>query len=474
VTGDSRSVLAPEFTSPDDGGPRCSDPATVHVVTRGHGRPGRAEIRLRAVSSSGPRLADQDRWMLVCKPRKGLCPVPATTTTTMPATTTTTTLPPEDPPVTPEPPTTLEPPVTPEPPDPPVTPEPPTPPQPPCDCGGSADGAFLDECAAVCPPTTSTTLRPSPPPTLPPPPGPTPYCGDLVRNQPVEACDGSDDSACPAKCTRECLCEPAHAAMTARVRGHVYEVFKPLEFVLAVLTGAPVDDYVRPLQGATRVHFDLKMPGVYDVPRPTTAAEAAACRRRLTVGLGNSFVSTEDGRFELADSNRARAHLRHDLRLQDRLLKGQDRPRRAAGFRGIGRGVARQREDATAGHRVDHGWAAGARPIAQARLARRGEPAPPLPHGIRRDPQLLGDACVWHRLRGLQHNPRPQGIALRGGGRRFHPFEFAAIRRRQDHHLRLRPPSATHAPSTTGPFMQARSRSSNDRRNPSRINEAWY
>ena len=33
-----------------------------------------------------------------------------------------------------------------------------------------------------------------------------PTCGDNHKNQPVEACDGTDDSACPGQCNSYCLC----------------------------------------------------------------------------------------------------------------------------------------------------------------------------------------------------------------------------------------------------------------------------
>jgi len=37
---------------------------------------------------------------------------------------------------------------------------------------------------------------------------PVPYCGDNIVNRPEEVCDGSDDAACPDKCTAECTCPP--------------------------------------------------------------------------------------------------------------------------------------------------------------------------------------------------------------------------------------------------------------------------
>ncbi len=38
--------------------------------------------------------------------------------------------------------------------------------------------------------------------------GPPPVCGDGIRNQPSEQCDGTDDGACPGRCDGDCLCPP--------------------------------------------------------------------------------------------------------------------------------------------------------------------------------------------------------------------------------------------------------------------------
>ncbi len=68
-----------------------------------------------------------------------------------------------------------------------------------CNNDGICD-RFLGEssltCISDCPEEDITTL-----------PGEVAYCGDNQINDPAEACDGTDDSACPGLCNLDCTCE---------------------------------------------------------------------------------------------------------------------------------------------------------------------------------------------------------------------------------------------------------------------------
>jgi len=71
-----------------------------------------------------------------------------------------------------------------------------------CDgCGGSQDELDLVPWESIA---TACGLRVCPLGQL---PG-GPVCGDGARNQPAEACDGTDDAACPGRCDGTCRCLP--------------------------------------------------------------------------------------------------------------------------------------------------------------------------------------------------------------------------------------------------------------------------
>ena len=106
----------------------------------------------------------------------------------------------------------------------------------------------------------------------------------------------------------------------------------------------------------------------------------------------------------------------------------------------------------------------------QARLDGGGEPAPPLPHRVGADPQLAGDPLGRHSL-------RPAAAMRARRASRCAAVAAASIRcsLRRSSAVRTtacafgpRPPSPM-PPSTTGPFIQARGRSSTSQRNPSQI-----
>ena len=40
---------------------------------------------------------------------------------------------------------------------------------------------------------------------------PAPTCGDNAVNQATESCDGSDDATCPGRCLPDCTCAPSPA-----------------------------------------------------------------------------------------------------------------------------------------------------------------------------------------------------------------------------------------------------------------------
>src|SRR3954453_15243369 len=83
-------------------------------------------------------------------------------------------------------------------------------------------------------------------------------------------------------------------------------------------------------------------------------------------------------------------------------------------------------------------WPAAARTVPQALDPVDGEPATPGPHGVHADVQGLGDRRVRRTVSDLQHDLRPQSVAVLGATGRHPGGQRPILGRGQDNQVRAR------------------------------------